>query len=103
EQLLTSASSSDYMDETGNGMVQYSRTTKTYVYSPIDIVGIKPATGNGTVRFNLDGRTLSATSGTISVYAPDGTLVAEGTRLTLPSSGIYIIVSGNSRSKIVVR
>ncbi len=103
EQLLTSASSSDYMDETGNGMVQYSRTTKTYVYSPIDIVGIKPATGNGTARFALDGRNLSATSGTISVYAPDGTLVAEGSRLTLPSSGIYIVVSGNSRSKIVVR
>ena len=103
EQLLTSASSSDYMDETGNGMVQYSRTTKTYVYSPIDVVGIKPATGNGTARFALDGRNLSATSGTISVYAPDGTLVAEGSRLTLPSSGIYIVVSGNSRSKIVVR
>ena len=103
EQLLTSARYSDYMDETGNGMVQYSRTTKTYVYSPIDVVGIKPATGNGTARFALDGRTLSATSGTISVYAPDGTLVAEGSRLTLPSSGIYIVVSGNSRSKIVVR
>ena len=103
EQLLTGTSSSDYMDETGNGMVQYSRTTKTYVYSPIDVVGIKPATGNGTARFALDGRTLSATSGTISVYAPDGTLVAEGSRLTLPSSGIYIVVSGNSRSKIVVR
>ena len=103
EQLLTSARYSDYMDETGNGMVQYSRTTKTYVYSPIDVVGIKPATGNGTTRFALDGRTLSATSGTISVYAPDGTLVAEGSRLTLPSSGIYIVVSGNSRSKIVVR
>ena len=103
EQLLTSTSSCDYMDETGNGMVQYSRTSKTYVYSPIDVVGIKSATSNGTVRFNLDGRTLSATSGTLSVYAPDGTLVAEGTRLTLPSSGIYIVVSGNSRSKIVVR
>lgn len=103
EQLLTGTSSSDYMDETGNGMVQYSRTTKTYVYSPIDVVGIKSATSNGTVRFNLDGRTLSATSGTLSVYAPDGTLVAEGTRLTLPSSGIYIVVTGNSRSKIVVR
>ena len=103
EQLLTSARYSNYMDETGNGMVQYSRTTKTYVYSPIDVVGIKPATGNGTARFALDGRNLSATSGTISVYAPDGTLVAEGSRLTLPSSGIYIVVSGNSRSKIVVR
>lgn len=103
EQLLTSARYSNYMDETGNGMVQYSRTTKTYVYSPIDVVGIKSATSNGTVRFNLDGRTLSATSGTLSVYAPDGTLVAEGTRLTLPSSGIYIVVTGNSRSKIVVR
>lgn len=103
EQLLTSTSSCDYMDETGNGMVQYSRTSKTYVYSPIDVVGIKSATSNGTARFALDGRTLSATSGTISVYAPDGTLVAEGSRLTLPSSGIYIVVSGNSRSKIVVR
>ena len=103
EQLLTSARYSNYMDETGNGMVQYSRTTKTYVYSPIDVVGIKPATGNGTARFALDGRNLSATSGTLSVYAPDGTLVAEGTRLTLPSPGIYIVVSGNSRSKIIVR
>lgn len=103
EQLLTSTSSCHYMDETGNGMVQYSRTSKTYVYSPIDVVGIKSATSNGTVRFNLDGRTLSATSGTLSVYAPDGTLVAEGTRLTLPSPGIYIVVSGNSRSKIIVR
>lgn len=103
EQLLTSARSGNYMDETGNGMVQYSRTSKTYVYSPIDVVGIKSATSNGTVRFNLEGRTLSATSGTLSVYAPDGTLVAEGTRLTLPSSGIYIVVTGNSRSKIILR
>ncbi|MGM9709542.1 MAG: hypothetical protein ACI3ZB_08090, partial [Prevotella sp.] len=103
EQLLTSTSSCDYMDETGNGMVQYSRTSKTYVYSPIDVVGIKSATSNGTVRFNLDGRTLSATSGTLSVYAPDGTLVAEGKQPTLSAPGIYIVVSGNSRSKIIVR
>lgn len=103
EQLLTSTSSCNYMDKTGNGMVQYSRASTTYLYSPIDVVGIKSATSNGTVRFNLDGRTLSATSGTLSVYAPDGTLVAEGRQLVLPSAGIYIVVTGNSRSKIVVR
>ena len=103
EQLLTSVHYCDYMDETGNGLVQYSRSTTNYIYSPIEIVGINPASATGKAAFRLNGRTLVATAGTLSVYAPDGTLVAEGQQPTLSTPGIYIVVAGNSRSKIIVR
>ena len=103
EQLLTSVHYCDYMDETGNGLVQYSRSTTNYIYSPIEIVGINPASSTGKAAFRLNGRTLVATAGTLSVYAPDGTLVAEGQQPTLSTPGIYIVVAGNSRSKIIVR
>ena len=103
EQLLTSVHYCDYMDQTGNGLVQYSRSTTNYIYSPIEIVGINPASATGKAAFRLNGRTLVATAGTLSVYAPDGTLVAEGQQPTLSTPGIYIVVAGNSRSKIIVR
>ena len=103
EQLLTSVRSCNYRDETGNGLVQYSRSTTNYIYSPIEIVGINPASATGKAAFRLNGRTLVATAGTLSVYAPDGTLVAEGQQPTLSTPGIYIVVAGNSRSKIIVR
>lgn len=56
------------------------------------------------VDFSLDGMTLTVgAQESATVYTPDGRIVATGTTLNLPATGLYIVRLGTHASKLLVR
>ncbi|MGM9693587.1 MAG: hypothetical protein ACI3YC_01080 [Alloprevotella sp.] len=104
ENQLTRQTITIYQDETGDGLVAWNRETITYNYELCDVVdGITPIDGSNSDALRLNGRTLSANGAELTVYAADGTRVAQGKQVNLPAAGIYIVTNGSSRSKVAVK
>ncbi|WP_455587487.1 hypothetical protein [Bacteroides sp.] len=75
----------------------------TYKYSEHQVTGLEK---NAVSLFKVNGRTITTDNNEtiLQVYSIAGTLVANGTgTITLPESGIYIVVADTVRQKIVIR
>lgn len=74
-----------------------------YIYSKHEVTGIEKTTVSV---LQIKGRTITTDSAEtgLQVYAIDGTLIANGTgTVTLPESGIYIVVTDTVRQKVMIQ
>ena len=74
-----------------------------YTYSKHEVTGIEKTTVSV---LQIKGRTITTDSAEtlLQVYAIDGTLIASGTgTVTLPESGIYIVVTDTVRQKVMIQ
>lgn len=74
-----------------------------YIYSKHEVTGIEKTTVSV---LQIKGRTITTDSAetSLQVYAIDGTLIASGTgTVTLPESGIYIVVTDTVRQKVMIQ
>lgn len=104
EQQLTRNITSYRKSEFGEGLIPWKIETRNYYYTLLDVIdGIKPIDGSIHDTFSLNGRTLSTNGEDLKVYAADGTLVARGKQIVLPTAGVYIVNCGNNHSKLVIK
>lgn len=74
-----------------------------YIYSKHEVTGIEKTTVSV---LQIKGRTITTDNAEtlLQVYAIDGTLIASGTgTVTLPESGIYIVVTDTVRQKVMIQ
>lgn len=74
-----------------------------YIYSKHEVTGIEKSTIS---ILQIKGRTITAdnTEALLQVYTTNGTLITNGIgTVTLPESGIYIVVTDAIRQKVMIQ
>lgn len=78
-------------------------TITTYTYSKHDVTGVEK---NTVAVLSINGRTITADNAEalLQVYSTSGMLIVNGTgTVTLPESGLYIVITDSIRQKIAIR